>query len=133
MSEENVELVREVWKVFNDQGFEATLDGLAEDYVCEDVPDLPDHATYKGKEGARERYRHFREMWADWTWEPEEFIDAGGEVVVAMVVMRAQGKGSGAPIELQGAFVYEIRDGKIVRDRAFTSRSDALEAAGLSE
>ena len=62
-----------------------------------------------------------------------ELIDAGDDVVVAAVVMRARGKGSGTPVELQAAFVYEIRDGTIVRDRAFTSRSQALEAVGLSE
>jgi ketosteroid isomerase-like protein len=50
-----------------------------------------------------------------------------------MIVMRAHGRGSGAPIELQGAFVYEVRDGRIVTDRAFTSRNQALEAAGLRE
>jgi len=49
-----------------------------------------------------------------------------------MIVMRAHGRGSGAPIETAAAFVYEVRDGMIVRDRAFTSRNEALVAAGLS-
>ena len=31
------------------------------------------------------------------------------------------------------AFVYKVRDGSIVRDRAFTSRDQALEAARLEE
>jgi ketosteroid isomerase-like protein len=133
MSQENVEVVREVWSAYNARDFDRSLDCFAEDCLVEDVPDLPDRATYKGKEGVRERTRHFRKTWGDWVWEPEEFIDAGDDVVVAMVVMRAHGSGSGAPIEAQAAFVYEVRDGRIVRDRAFTSRSQALEAAGLSE
>jgi ketosteroid isomerase-like protein len=31
------------------------------------------------------------------------------------------------------ACVYEVRDGRIVRDRAYMSRSQVLEAAGLEE
>lgn len=133
MSQANVEVVRRAWEAYNDRGLDAALDYYAEDCVCEDVPDLPDPATYRGKEGARERERHFRETWVDWAWEPVEFIDAGDDIVVAMLVMRAHGRGSGAPVEVAAAFVYEVRDGRIVRDRAFTSRNDALEAAGLRE
>jgi hypothetical protein len=36
-------------------------------------------------------------------------------------------------MDAPAAFVYDVHDGKIVQDRAFTSRSEALEAAGLSE
>jgi ketosteroid isomerase-like protein len=36
-------------------------------------------------------------------------------------------------MQMTFAFVYEVRDGSIVRDRAFTSRDQALEAAGLSD
>ena len=55
MSQENVEVVRAVWKVFTDRGLEAALDSFserfAEDCVFEDFPELPDHADYRGKEG----------------------------------------------------------------------------------
>jgi hypothetical protein len=36
-------------------------------------------------------------------------------------------------IDAAAFFVYEIRDRRIVRDRAFRSRDEALEAVGLSE
>ena len=65
--------------------------------------------------------------------EPREFIDAGEGVVIAVVDMTGRGKGSGAPLDAQAFFVCELDAGLIVRDRAFTSRSQALEAAGLSE
>jgi ketosteroid isomerase-like protein len=134
MSQENVDVVRSSWRAYTDEGIDAAAEYFADDCVSEDVPDLPDRATYRGREGVRERERHFRETWGDWAWEPVEFIDAGDDVVVAVVAMRARGRGSGAPVELEAAaFVYELRDGRIVRDRAFTSRRQALEAAGLSE
>jgi ketosteroid isomerase-like protein len=133
MSQENVEVVREAWKAFADRGIDGAAEYYAEGCIGEDVPELPDHGTYVGKEGLWQRYRNFTEMWGDLVWEPVEFLDADGDVVVAVIAMRAHGRGSDAPVEIQAAFVYEVRDGKIVRDRAFTSESQALEAAGLSE
>jgi ketosteroid isomerase-like protein len=90
------------------------------------------HATYEGKEGLRRRNRQFTESWEDLTFQPLEFIDAGDEVL-AVVAMRGHGKGSDTPMEAVIAFVYQVRDGRIFRDRAFTSKSQALEAAGLRE
>ena len=125
--------MRRGWKAFKEGGIDATLDTYAEDCVSEDVPELPDRASYRGWKGVRERSSHFREMWRDMDVEPVEFIDAGDDVVVVVVALRGHGKGGGTPIAIEAAFVYEIRDGKTVRDRAFLSRSQALEAAGLSE
>jgi ketosteroid isomerase-like protein len=133
MSEGNVEVVREAWNAYGERGIDGYVEYCAEDWVGDDVPELPDGASYRGTEGARERERHFREMWADWSWEPVEFRDAGGDIVVAVFVMRARGRGSDVPVEIEGGFVYEVRDGKIARDCAFTSKDQALEAAGLSE
>jgi ketosteroid isomerase-like protein len=135
MSQENVEIVREAWKLYMAHGsiVDAVLDYFAEDCVFEDFPDLPDPGTYVGKVGLRERDRHFAEIWGDYVIEPVEFIDGGGDLVVVRVTIRGHGKSSGAPVDAPTAFVYEIRDGKVIRDRAFRSKSQALEAAGLSE
>jgi ketosteroid isomerase-like protein len=133
MSQKNVEVVRGAWRSFNERGIDASLDYFAEDCVGEDVPELPDRATYEGREGLRERYWHFVETWGDFAAEPVEFIVVGDDVVVAVIAMRGRGKGSDAPFDFLPAFVYEVRDGRIVRDRPFMSRSQALEAAGLEE
>ena len=132
MSRENVEVVRGAWSAYTDRGIDAALDYYSEDCVCEDLPELPDRATYQGREGLWERNRHFVEIWGDFMAEAMEFIDAG-DLVVAVIAMHGRGKGSGAPFDLLPYFVYEVRDGRIIRDRAFTSKAQALEAAGLSE
>lgn len=112
-------------------GVDGVLDYFAEDCVCEDFPDMPDRATYEGKAGLRERDEHFAEIWGDLVIEPVEFIDAGEDIVVTVLSIRARGKGSGAPVDAPSAFVDELRGGKIVRNRAFTSKSQALQAAGI--
>ena len=129
----NVEVVRQAWKDFSEGGVDATLPYYAEDCVCEDVPELPDRTIYRGREGVRERSRRFREMWRDFDLEPVEFIDGGDDVVVVVTATRGHGRESDAPIESGVSFVYDIRDGRAIRDRAFMSRRQALEAAGLSE
>ena len=133
MSQENVEIVREAWRAYRDRGTDAALDYFSEDCVCEDFPELPDRGTYRGRDGWRERDRQFRRAWADIDFEPREFIDTGGDEVVVVAAMHGHGGGSEVPMQMTFAYVYKVRDGSIVRDRAFTSRDQALEAAGLSE
>lgn len=133
MSEGNVEFVRSVWGTVSSEGAEAVLDHFTEDCVMEDFPELPDHAVYVGKEGVLEIDRHFREMWGEFVQEPVEFSDGGNDLVLGVVAMRGQGKGSGAPLDAKAFWVHELRDDKLARMRAFTTQAQCLEAAGLQD
>jgi ketosteroid isomerase-like protein len=53
--------------------------------------------------------------------------------VVVLGHLVAQGQSSGIPVEGDWAALVKLRDGQIVSTRFFLNRSDALEAAGLSE
>jgi ketosteroid isomerase-like protein len=64
--------------------------------------------------------------------DPEEFIDAGDQVVLISRQL-GRGKMSGIDVEQQLAQVWTLRDKKIVRMTAYPSKADALEAVGLSE
>jgi ketosteroid isomerase-like protein len=136
MSHENVEVVRSIWKVVQDRGVEPALDVsgdfFAEHCHYEDFPEMADGATYVGADGLRERTMRFAEIWGDFVMEPREFLDGGDQFVIAVIDMTGHGKGSGAPLDAEAFFVYELEAGLIVRDRAFTSRRQALEAAGLT-
>jgi ketosteroid isomerase-like protein len=133
MSEQNVEIVRSLWEaVARSQGVDETvLRIFTEDCVMEDFPELPNRGLYHGREGVSEIERHFREMWGDFVMEPVEFMDAGDDLVIGVIAMRGRGAGSGAPLDAQAFRVHELRDGKLARMRAFTTKAQALEAAGL--
>ena len=133
MSEENVEIVRDAWRAFIERGLDGSAGYYAEDCVIEALPEAPDRATRHGREGIRLRYEEWAEAWAELTWEPLEFIDAGEDVVVAVVAMRGRSQVGGAPVDIPVSFVYELRDSLVVRDRPFGSKDQALESAGLSE
>ena len=81
--------------------------------------------------GFRDRYWHFVATWGDFSIKPVEFIDAGSNDVVVATAMAGRAPGSGLPMEAPAVFVYEIRDGKVVRDRVFMSKDAALKAVGL--
>jgi ketosteroid isomerase-like protein len=47
--------------------------------------------------------------------------------------MKGTGPVSQIALDDRFAFVFTLRDGRIVREQAFRNREEALEAAGLSE
>ena len=70
--------------------------------------------------------------WEDIETIADEFLDAGDDVVVALRY-RGRGRGSGVEVSDRTFEVHTFRDGVCVRKVDFTERSEALQAAGLSE
>jgi uncharacterized protein len=140
MSEENVEIVRRLFEVFR-RGMERgdlaawfNSEDLAGDFEWITPSGVLGFGTYRG----REEFLEFMRTWTEdefegWSIELERLIDAGDDRVVGLFHQRATGKGSGVPVELHMALVYELEDGRVIRFRNFLDPAEALEAAGLSE
>ena len=129
MSQENVELVRR--GLGSVDAFWAMLD----EYVVWDLrerPMLDLDAVYVGRDAVLKASRHYWGTWHDYHLDPEELIDAGSSVVVA-VRERGRGKGSGAPFDLRFAQLFTLSRGRIIRWELFPDMARALEAVGLSE
>jgi ketosteroid isomerase-like protein len=129
MSQANVELVRRAFERFGTD--EPDWDALHEEIVVHDR-DIMDASEYRGHAGVRRWGEDWGAAWAEWSAEPEEFIDVD-ELVVAVFRVKAKGRGSGIAVERQDAMVLKVRDGKIVRLDYYNNRADALKAAGLAE
>ena len=71
------------------------------------------------------RLRTWLSGWEYWRAEAEEFLDLGDHVVV-LATYHGRGKGSGVEIEQDGAHVFTLRDGKVVRLEIFASRDKAI-------
>jgi ketosteroid isomerase-like protein len=76
--------------------------------------------------------RGWFDSWDAYVPRPQEFIDAGDQVVV-MVKLRARGKGSRFEIEEDVADVFTLDEGNIVQLRMYVDRDVALDSAGISE
>jgi ketosteroid isomerase-like protein len=134
MSQENVEVVRELFESFRGWGrgwtarlvdpeveFHGTVGGFEEGRVAHGLPQIVEMF----EEGDLE-------AWEERRFEPKGFIDAGDNVVVLLHEYR-RGRGSGVELETDTAMVFAVRDGRVVRIQGYMDRDAALEAAGLRE
>jgi ketosteroid isomerase-like protein len=137
MSEENVEVVRRVYDAVA-RGDTATVLALYHPEVEFDFSRSPQgrlglmKRVYRGHQGVRDWVRDRYEEWDTIEDDLEELIDAG-EHVISVVTHRGRGRASGVLVDMSGAGVWSIREGKVVRAVWFHTREAALEAAGLSE
>jgi ketosteroid isomerase-like protein len=129
MSEANVEIVRRGTEQFMATG-EPPWEIIDEGVEVYDH-DTPDQGDYRGHAGYARWLEDWGAAWAEWSIEPEEFIDAADSVVV-FFRMRTKGRGSGVEVERQDAIVFKLRNGRIVRVDYYNDRRQALEAAGLT-
>jgi uncharacterized protein len=70
--------------------------------------------------------------WETWTCEAEEYVERGDTVVV-LTRYRGRGRGSGVEVDVEGAHVWQLRDGKAVRLEVFAARERALREAGVPD
>jgi ketosteroid isomerase-like protein len=131
MSQENVDRLRAVWDAWNRGDLDLSM--LDPEVVFEETV-LPDEAgeTYRGPEGVLRAWARWAEAWEEFTTELEQIVDAG-ERLVAICTVRLQGKLSGASTTLRYAYLYTLRDGKVIHIRSYLNPAEALEAAGLRE
>jgi ketosteroid isomerase-like protein len=130
MSQENLELVRRAWEMWERGDLTGLLGLMSDDLVTQRVG--LDNATYHGKEGLLEAALEWSEGFAEWSAAAEEYIDAGDQIVVRNH-QTAHGEASGVPTEMDLWFVTTVSQGKVVRMDMFVNEREALEAVGLSE
>jgi ketosteroid isomerase-like protein len=136
MSEENVEIVRRLYDASARRDAAAVL-ALYDPEVEIDVThgavgEVAGRTVHHGHEGLRTFFRSWYEAWESVEADLQDVIDAGDDVI-SVEVTRARGRGSGVEVKLEQYGVWKIRDGRIVRSAWFTTRDEALKAAGLSE
>jgi ketosteroid isomerase-like protein len=132
MSQENIQAVRRLYGAFNERGLAGLYDHWDPDIEWHDVAELPDADVHRGRDAAARAFQHYLDIGGDFKVEVDEFIEAGDEVV-AIWRYRAQGAGSGVPLDQEIGHVWLVKDQRLVRLRQFLSREKALEAAGLRE
>lgn len=130
MTQDNVDLVR--------RGVASVhyFWGMLDEYVIWDlragtpIPDLD--PVYVGRDAVIKASTQYWGTWDHYHVEAEEIIGAGPGVVV-ILHERGRGKGSGAPFEQLNPQLWTFRNGRIIRWESFSTRAEALDAAGLSD
>jgi ketosteroid isomerase-like protein len=128
MSEDPVEVIRQVAERLNAGDIEGMLELYHEDIVHQPSPEWPDTQPTKGKAA-------FREVTEDWVslWQSMEIetdtVEAYGERVLATGSWRTTGRASGVEGTMPIQIVYTVRDGRITRLEWFADHDAAVAAA----
>jgi len=126
MSQENVEVIRKLFEAYaRGEIADALFDARVVWNPAEEEP-------MEGLDEARAYMERWESEWEKLDTEPEEFIDAGDRVLVT-VHFAGRGRASGIDVDARFYDVYTLHEGKITRMDEFMTRSEALEAVGLSE
>lgn len=131
MSRENVEFLREGYEALR-RGDLETFTALSRQHLATDFEfhHVWDGRVFRGLEGTLEWLRDTSETWDDYSQEVAEITELGGNQVLVVVRLSARGGESGVPVAQQLAVVWTFEGDKAVLARSFTSREEALEAAG---
>jgi ketosteroid isomerase-like protein len=134
MSQENVEIVRQMNAAFNRRDRDEILAYYRPDAELRDLqhaPDAPERLT--GIDAIRAYWSQWDDAFDDFTAEFEECLDAG-TYVLTTTYWQGKGKDSGLEISLRAVEVVEFADGKIARlTTGYSNKDEALKAVGLSE
>ena len=134
MSQENVEVVRKLYGLFAQRDVAPAFP----DYAAPDIelrvpplyPDTPE--VFRGREGIEAWMAMVDEVWTEWRFVPERYVDAGS-TVVALARLIAEARASGVRLEREVAHLWVVEGGRATRIQAYLDQAEALEAAGLPE
>ena len=130
MSQENIDVIRRAIEHLCETG-ELALECYDPGVEYTTQPDAPLQTTYQGLSGLQQSLESLSEVWASMKIEPREFIQTDDAIVV---VTHFQLRGhSGVELDVEQAWAYWMRNGKIRRMEQYGSKQEALEAAGLRE
>jgi ketosteroid isomerase-like protein len=132
MSQENVEMVRRAIDAFNHGRL--AMEDLADDFEMDWSNSIGPHSgIYRGRREVNEVFESFRDAWDRLRWEIQEVIDLKGERVLVVNRIRMRGRTSGVEVDATGVQVWTVHNGKLGRVKLYQSKTEALEALGLSE
>jgi ketosteroid isomerase-like protein len=126
VSEHDAALLNSFYEALNVADVDAAMELCDHDVEVYLPPNVVAAVAPRGHRDVGEYLRGWFDSWHVYRPEPEDFVSAGDQVV-ALVHLRARGKGSRFEIEEDVADVFEFDGGKISKLRLYVPRDKALE------
>jgi ketosteroid isomerase-like protein len=127
--ERDVQLVRDGFEAFRRGDFEAVMTILDEDVEVFMPPDLPNSGTYRGHDGYRKWVAEWLDAWDAFTPTITSVEPVGSRHLLARVHQTARGKGSGIEVEMDVAYLFEVRDGRAAAMHLYLTPEQAVAVA----
>ena len=132
MSQENVEIVRQIFERLNRGDVEGVVELCDDDFVMDMTARVFNPDTYQGHAGIRRFYEGVREVWESYLWNIEE-TRVTGDSVVALLHCQGHSRKGGPGVDWRVAWLWKLQRGRAMSVRFYRERWKALEAAGLRE
>jgi ketosteroid isomerase-like protein len=128
----NVQLVRSITESMARGDFTSAEWADADvEYV---IADGPQPGRFKGLAEMADGFRDFLGAWIDYRVAPDEYRELDDEHVLVLTHHSGRGRTSGieiSQIQACGAFVFHIREGKVLQLVAYLDRERGLAELGL--
>jgi uncharacterized protein len=125
---ENTEIVRGGFEALSKGGVEALLPFIHPEFEVTTPPQFAaEPGTYRGHEGIRRYFDSFYDAMDEVRFEPGEFLDAQGRVIVPTKLI-ARGRTTGIETQQDVVLVWSLRDGLAIRVEVYATLDKALEA-----
>lgn len=134
MSQQQIQAVRRCWAELDQKPPKASLELFHEDVVIQNPPEMPMPGPFNGHAGVRVWLNEMWDVFDDLHHEVKEILEGpDGKTVVTVQHTKARMRHTELPVDVPWAAVWLFKEGKIWRAQGYMRRSDAVEAAGLSE
>jgi len=123
----NVDTARAAYEAFGKGDMDTLRETFAEDAEWLTSDELPVGGLTSGRDAIMENFSQLPDYWSDFSVEPEEFIDAGDDVVIRGT-QRATGEGG----SFEAPFLHLMRfeGGKLSRGEFHSDSAKAVKALG---
>ncbi len=133
ISDEDLEALKQAfdrWGRAGDRGID--FDGIDPEVEFHTPLSSTRGVPYRGHAGVREWQRDIEDQFDDWHNHAQEWraLDDGRVLVLGRLHLR--GRESGVEFDQEMAWLFTLREGKLLRYEVFASHDEALRAAGLA-
>lgn len=130
---ENLEVARAGYDAFQRSDVQTVLELTDPEVEIYLPPTLPNSGTFKGHEGYLTWLGQWLEAWVDFKIEVRDMEAVGERHVVTTIHQSGTGRESGIAVEMDVAYMLDIRDRKVAALQMYLTREDAAAVARRRE
>ena len=129
MPNENIELLYELLAAYEAGDDERMRELFGPDAVIYGAPGIVNAGTYHGFEGFKLWIRQWEDAWDKTSYELGETVEVDESLLVVPAHIVARGAGSGIETDSVFGWLYQFRNGRVIRFEVYASLEETLGAA----